>query len=129
MSKIKSFFKKLRLLFKSESEILTELAVIHFNIKAEPFDVNSMNATERGEALRTCFELSHSHVFNHLIDSLKQTVINDTMRSATSFNHLLCGKMSLHGIEMVESQIKTLGIMHEMEVKQKTEVYDEYSLI
>lgn len=124
-----NFIKKLKLAFRSEEEILTELGRIYFNIKDEPVPLTYMSTDDKMDILRKSYEFVHSLAFKKIFAELRQSTINSTIQDAANLNHFLCGKMTVHGITLVEKKILELASIYEQETKSVKQDFDEFSLM
>lgn len=123
------FIKKLKLVFRSEEEILTELGKIYYNIKEDQPSLYLMSSDDKMEVLRKSYEFYHSMAFKNIFLDLRQFTINSTMQEAKNLNHFLCGKMTVYGINLVKERIETLANTYEQELRSSRQIFDEHSIL
>jgi hypothetical protein len=125
----KNLFTKIKLLGLSQTDILRRLIQTEFNINYINIDINSLPAPERAEFLRQCHEIANSNAFKIIVGEICNDTINSTAKTALNMNHLLCGKMTVFGAELVRSKVEYFASIYETEIQEKETKFDKYSLI
>ena len=90
--------------------------------------VDAMDESKKKDFLSKCNQIYRSPAFREVIDSLTESQKNSTMEKAETEQHLLCGRMSIYGINSVYREFARYNKLFEEE-KTKKEPFNPHEII
>ncbi len=94
-------------------------------------DVINLDVMERGDRLgflSDCHDIFNNPAFGRVVKSLTESQKNSTMSSAETELHLICGKMSVYGVQSVYNEIRKYNKHYEVE-RESVEEFDPHAVI
>lgn len=119
MKPFQDFLSKLYKKYVSHN--VGDLTKDYFGLVHDVVDLDRMEKRDRVEFLSKCHEVWENPTFQKIINSLTQKQKDSTMKSAETESHLLCGRMSIYGVNSVLEEYRKYNSLYEREQERKEE--------